>query len=542
MDWKTVLRFKAIGVVLVLSLIMIPVGYVAAWDSDWDRDHHHGDDYIVDPIQTDSGLVSGSKIDAISFPGPSLLQTELFGAPLLPATIGQVGDVVRIYRGIPYAAPPVGNLRWKPPQPVTPWQGIRECTVFSPMAPQPFPSVALYGSIPESGMSEDCLYLNVLTPAKRRHDRLPVMVWFHGGGLSIGSSNPGTTNSPPLPQHGVVLVTVQQRIGPLGYMCHPALYAESNNTLCGNYGQLDLIAALQWVQRNIAAFGGDPYNVTIFGQSGGGAKVNGLMTSPLANGLFQRAISQAAGGGGGTALATAEQYGVDLAKYLGIIDTTATGLAALRTESWANIINAGEAALGASSPSGYVDDFTIDGYYLQDTVLHIFQAGNQQNVPYMVGMNGEDVTFIFGGTQLLVSTMKPVNSVYVYLFDHVPDGWKSLPSAIAVNHAFHGLDVAYEFGFQPWVITFIDTLFFPPYPQFPPTTDPGLDQKDTYVAEAMMRMWAHFAATGHPSVKHLIWWPAYNISTDQYLFIDDPLQVLSGFTTLVEPTANHWGL
>ena len=392
-------------------------------------------------------------------------------------------------------------------------------------------SVALYGSIPESGMSEDCLYLNVLTPAKGRHDRLPVMVWFHGGGITEGSSTRLTMVGdirPPLPQHGVVLVTVQQRIGPLGYMCHPALAAESGN-LCGNYGQLDLIAALQWVQRNIAAFGGDPHNVTIFGQSGGGAKVNGLMASPLAKRLFQRAIAQAAGGGSGTPLATAEQYGVDLANYLGV-----STLAALRAETWENIIN-------AASPSGYVDDFTIDGFYLQDTVLHIFQAGNQQNVPYMTGMNGEDITFIFSGTQTLVSTMKPVNSVYVYLFDHVPDGWRSE----GVLHAFHGLDVAYESGFYPWVSFFWGTLFFPMF--YPPaglavTQNPGLDYKDPYVSEAMMTMWSQFARTGNPSVKGLISWPAYVLSSDDYLFIDDPLQVQYGFSTLVEPTANHWGL
>jgi len=526
MNWKSILRLKAIGVVLVLSLLMIPVGYVAAMDSDWDRDHH-GDDYIVDPIRTDAGYVSGSKIDAISFPGPTTLQTELFGPPLLPGMIGQIGDIVRIYRGIPYAAPPLGNLRWKPPQPVTPWQGIRECTVFSPMAPQLFPSVALYGSIPESGMSEDCLYLNVLTPAKGRHDRLPVMVWFHGGGLTEGSSNPANNNSPPLPQHGVVSVTVQHRIGPLGYMCIPALAAESGN-LCGNYGQLDLIASLQWVQRNIAAFGGDPRNVTIWGESGGGEKVLGLMASPLAKRLFNRVICES-GGVGSVPLATAEALGSALTTKLEV-----SGLASLRALTWENIIT-------AVPGSGYTDAFTVDGYFLPDLQTNIFATDRQNDVPLMIGMNGEDITFVFSGTQALVPIIKQKSPIFVYLFDHVPDGWKSLPAAEAVNHAFHGLDVAYEFGFYPWVSAFVDTLFFPP---FPPTTNPGLDQKDTYVSEAMMTMWTRFAATGNPSVKHLINWPAYAPppNTDQYLLIDDPLQVLSGFTTLVEPTANHWGL
>ena len=530
MNWKIILRLKAIGVILALALIAaIPVGYVAAteMDYDWDRGEHNG--YIVDPIRTDAGYVSGSKIDAINDPGPTTLRTELFGPPELPAKIGQIGDIVRIYRGIPYAAPPVGDLRWKSPQPVTHWKGIRECTVFSPMAPQSFPSAALYGSIPESGMSEDCLYLNVLTPAKRKNERLPVMVWFHGGGLSIGSSNPVSNNSPPLPQHGVVSVTVQHRIGPLGYMCHPALAQESGN-VCGNYGQLDLIAALQWVRRNIAAFGGDPHNVTIWGESGGGEKTLALMASPLAKGLFQRAICES-GGLVGTPLGVAEQRGVKLANYLG-----ASTLADLRAETWENIIKAGESAtLGFPSPSGYVDDITVDGYYLLDTGPNIFATGRQNDVPLMIGMNGEDITFVFSGTQAFVPIIKQNSKVFVYLFDHVPDGWKS----VGVFHAFHGLDVAYEFGFQPWVSFFVDTLFFPP---FPPTQDPGLNQKDTYVAEAMMTMWTQFAATGNPSVKGLVKWPAYDPVTDQYLYIDDPLQVKSGFRTLVEPTANHWGL
>jgi para-nitrobenzyl esterase len=310
-------------------------------------------------------------------------------------------------------------------------------------------------------------------------------------------------------------------------MCIPALAAESGN-LCGNYGQLDLIASLQWVQRNIAAFGGDPRNVTIWGESGGGEKVLGLMASPLAKRLFNRVICES-GGVGSVPLATAEALGSALTTKLEVSD-----LASLRALTWENIIT-------AVPGSGYTDAFTVDGYFLPDLQTNIFATDRQNDVPLMIGMNGEDITFVFSGTQALVPIIKQKSPIFVYLFDHVPDGWKSLPAAEAVNHAFHGLDVAYEFGFYPWVSAFVDTLFFPP---FPPTTNPGLDQKDTYVSEAMMTMWTRFAATGNPSVKHLINWPAYAPppNTDQYLLIDDPLQVLSGFTTLVEPTANHWGL
>lgn len=524
MNWKSILRFKCVGVVLALALIVtIPVGYVAAAG-------------IVDPIRTDAGYISGSTIDAISSPGPTTLVTELFGPPSLSTKIGEIGKVVRIYRGIPYAAPPVGDLRWKPPQPVTPWEGIRECTVFSPMAPQLFPSVGLYGSIPESGMSEDCLYLNVLTPAKWKGERLPVMVWFHGGGLSEGSSNPASNNSPPLPQHGVVLVTVQHRIGPLGYMAHPALTAESPDHVSGNYGYLDLIAALQWVQRNIAAFGGNPHNVTIFGESGGGNKVNALMASPLAKGLFHRVICESGwlAPFNGTPLALTEHLGLALASYLKV-----STLADLRATKWEDIIKAGESATLGVSPSGYVDVPTVDGYFLPDTLTNIFSADKQNDVPYMVGINGGDISAIFSATTAVLPTIKQHSNVYVYLFNHVPDGWRSE----GVSDAFHGLDVAYEFGFQPWVSFFYDTLFFPPLPPASTVTpDPGLDQKDDYVAEAMMTMWTQFAKTGNPSVKGLVKWPAYDPSTDEYLYIDDPLQVKSGFSTLVESTTNHWGL
>ena len=537
MNWKTILRFKAIGVVLVLALMLISVGYVAAMERDSDWDHgHHGDDYIADPIWTDAGYVSGSKMDSMVCPGPTTLQTELFGPPALPGTIGIIGDVVRVYRGIPYAAPPLGNLRWKPPQPVTPWKGIRECTVFSPMAPQLYPSAALYGSIPESGMSEDCLYLNVLTPAKTRHDRLPVMVWFHGGGFFSGSSNPANNNSPPLPQHGVVLVTIQHRLGALGYMCLPALAAESGN-VCGNYGFLDLIASLQWVQRNIAAFGGDPHNVTIFGESGGGGKVNTLMASPLAKGLFQRAICESGWmpGPNSVNLTTGEYLGGQLVNYLVTNGLSASSsLADLRNAKWEDIVNASESVtLGAPSPSGYADAPTVDGYFLTDFINNIFSTDRQNDVPYMVGMNGGDITTIFTGTTAIVPTIKQRSNVYVYLFNHVPTGWYNG----GILDAYHGLDVAYEFGFYPWDAFFWGTLFFPfsSYCGIDVGPNPGLDGKDVYVGEAMMTMWSQFAATGNPSVKHLISWPAYNSTNDQYLYIDDPLAVKSGFSGLTEP-------
>ena len=201
------------------------------------------------------------------------------------------GKQVSVFRGIPYAAPPVGDLRWKPPQPVAPWSGIRECTTFSIQAAQ-YPDVHASDTMQALPSSEDCLYLNVMTPAKKATDKLPVMVWFHGGGTRFGNGNLPISNSLGLPSHDVVLVTTNHRLGILGLFAHPLISRESPRGVSGNYLFLDMIASLEWVRKNIAAFGGDPDNVTIFGQSGGGLKVAALMASPLARGLFHRAIIQ----------------------------------------------------------------------------------------------------------------------------------------------------------------------------------------------------------------------------------------------------------
>jgi para-nitrobenzyl esterase len=524
MNWKSILRFKWVGVVLALALIVaIPLDYVAAAEDDYDL--------IVDPIKTDAGYVSGTMIDAVRrcwidyFNASTCIQT------CSPILLGEPGKAVRIYRGIPYAAPPVGNLRWKPPQPVTPWEGIRECTDFTPMAPQPFPASFFYGCIPESGMSEDCLYLNVVTPARHKNERLPVLVWFHGGGINSGTNSTddvykylgaeGGWNTAPLPNHGVVLVTVQQRLGALGYMAHPALSAESPNHTSGNYGQLDLIASLQWVQKNIAAFGGDPHNVTIFGESGGGAKTSWLIGSPLAAGLFERAKIQSGLTVSGTPLATAEGYGLNLATALGITDKGAAGLTALRGKSWQDIITA------AFTPgSGYTDTFVADNYALP---TGNFMAGPHNDVPLIVSMVGNDLPSIFSSTVEYLPTVTQHSPIYAYVFTQVPDGWK----ALGVD-AWHGSDVAAEFGDENVLDLFLGALLPATLP-----LDPGITGKDYWVSEFMMSMLARFAATGNPSGVMGVYWPAYNISTDQYLDVGYKPLVKSGFSKLVEPVPPH---
>jgi para-nitrobenzyl esterase len=200
---------------------------------------------------------------------------------------GTFEDGVVVYRGIPFATPPTGDQRWRAPQPAAKWEGVRQTTKFGPMPIQ--------GSRTGPDMSEDCLCLNVWTPAKSAGDRIPVLVWIYGGGFSAGATCDPNCSGEQLAKKGVVFVSVAYRVGQLGFLAHPELSAETTNHVSGNYGLLDQLAGLQWVQKNIAAFGGDPKQVSIFGESAGGISVSMLCASPLAKGLFQRAISQSGG-------------------------------------------------------------------------------------------------------------------------------------------------------------------------------------------------------------------------------------------------------
>jgi para-nitrobenzyl esterase len=205
---------------------------------------------------------------------------------------GTIEDGITIYRGIPFAAPPVGDLRWRPPQPVKKWDGVLKADKFAPACPQL--NLPMLGYL-NFGTSEDCLYLNIWKPADSSGVKLPVIVRIHGGGFSIGSTSQSVTTGEQLAKKGVILVSIAYRLGPLGFLSHPELTAESENHISGNYGLLDQIAALKWVQHNIETFGGDPGCVTIFRLSAGGFSVSMLAASPLAKGLFQRAICMSGG-------------------------------------------------------------------------------------------------------------------------------------------------------------------------------------------------------------------------------------------------------
>src|SRR5574344_1050290 len=282
-----------------------------------------------------------------------------------------------IYKGIPFAAPPVGNLRWKAPQPVIPWKGVRETKKFGPDPMQ---------GAGGGNCSEDCLYLNVWTPAKTTGDKLPVMVWIYGGGFAAGATS--YYDGELLAKKGVVLVSIAYRVGELGFLALPALSAESPDHVSGNYGLLDQIAALKWVQKNISSFGGDPQKVTIFGESAGGISVSMLCASPLAKGLFRGAISESGGSFGPVrrstypgenmkTLAWAEQDGVKYVNSLG--GASASDLAGLRKMDASKFLSGGMGGWPI-----------VDGYVIPDDQFKLYQEGKYNDVNVLIGYNSDE--------------------------------------------------------------------------------------------------------------------------------------------------------
>ena len=432
------------------------------------------------------------------------------------------GQDVLVFRGIPYAAPPVGELRWKAPQPIAPWSDVRDATKWGNRCPQ-----RAGEGLGEIG--EDCLVLNVTTVAKSTNDKLPVMVFFHGGGLTSGTANSLTYNHSALPRRGVVLVTVNSRLGPIGYMAHPALTAEGNGS-SGNYGTLDLIASLRWVHDNIAAFGGDADNVLIFGESGGGTKTLSALASPLARGLFHKAIIES-----GSALMSKERVttlqagearGVKIATKLGL-DKAKDTLAALRRATWEELIEA-----AADREVGFMANLVVDGHVLPLSVHDTFIQGKQHDVPLIVGANAGERGELLDTVPLLASAASRTaqSEVFVYNFSHMPAGWKKLPCV-----AFHGVEIPYVFGYIPEGLS-NQTILYLSRGGGCTTNEHGADAKDHVVADQTMRMWVNFVKTGNPSVAGLVNWPAYTEETDQYLDIGETLEVKKGIkSAYVEP-------
>ncbi|MGA2599870.1 MAG: carboxylesterase family protein [Bryobacteraceae bacterium] len=452
---------------------------------------------------------------------------------------------VRVYKGIPYAAPPVGSLRWKTPKAPAAWEGVRKADAFSPSCMQTtYPASSIYRSEPEP-VSEDCLYLNVWTAAKSATERRPVMVWIHGGALTRGSGSVGIYDGEALAEKGVVVITINYRLGVFGFLAHPELTRESDRNASGNYGLLDQIAALEWVRKNVAAFGGDPNRVTIFGESAGSWSVNYLMATPLANGLFHRAIGESGGVFESVrTLAEAEATGVKFAKSMG-----ADNIAALRAKPAEEILKS----------SGFLSfPPNVDGWMLPQDVYTIFATGKQNDVPILIGSNADEAksltmwpssgatkTFIgqikarFGSESDALLKLYPANTdeeakasfyqsftdylftwemrtwarmenktgknkAYLYYFTRVPPG----PESDKLG-AFHASEIPYAFdnvGVSKWR----------PY-----------EYMDYKLADVMSSYWVNFAEAGDPNGKGLPEWPVYQTASNLALELGDHIRPMT---------------
>jgi para-nitrobenzyl esterase len=452
-----------------------------------------------------------------------------------------------VYKGIPFAAPPLGELRWREPQPVAPWRGVRAARDFAPACMQA--GVSMPGEIPPK-VSEDCLYLNLWTPARRPTERLPVLVWIYGGGFTNGSGAMPLYWGDQLARRGVVVVTFNYRVGALGFMAHPELTLESPHHASGNYGLQDQVAALQWVRRNIQAFGGDPGRVAIAGQSAGAASVSLLMASPLAKGLFQHAIGES--GGVFEPLGLAPQYrlahaqddGVALARSLGV-DTVAQ-LRALPAERLVG---------------GKADELAhpvIDDYVLTAGPYEVFAHQGQSLVPLLVGSNADEAR----------SLATHVGETRAASYDaDTRKRWGPLPAALidAYPHATDdqaraarlGFERDLRFGWDDWAWARLQAAAGAPVyyyhfahaPPFPPGSvyagwGPShfselwyvfdhLDQEPTWrwtasdrrVARLMAGYWTNFVKTGDPNGPGLPTWPRYQGGDADVLHFGDDVAV-----------------
>lgn len=504
---------------LVIAIALLIVGHNASASNAIETATANG------TIKLDSGLISGTATDG-----------------------------VRSFKGIPYAAPPTGDWRWKPPQPVTPWQGVRECNEFGADCPQaPYAQSSLYYSQPRK-QSEDCLYLNVWTAAQANEKR-PVMVWIHGGALTRGSGATPTYNGAAFAKKGVVLVTINYRLGPLGYLAHPELTTESANHSSGNYGVLDQIAALKWVQKNIAAFGGDPNRVTIFGESAGSWSVNALVATPLAKGLFHRAIGESGGSFGVGTFLKEERKGAPSAEKIGAAFVKALGADSLKSaravpvEKIISIFN--DDAEGRK----FRTVVNVDGWVLPDEIRNLFAKGKQNDVPVIVGSNANEMTSLTTPAivpKTLAEYRKRIETQYGEMTKEF-DAVYPVKSEADIADAFLGAmrDTTFTLNMRTWARMTATgrskayLYFFTRVPPNPNSKYLGayhaaeiayvfnnlnkqntlLQDSDYKLAEMMSNYWVNFATTGDPNGKGLPKWTAYNQKDEAYLDFGDAVQL-----------------
>jgi para-nitrobenzyl esterase len=480
--------------------------------------------------------------------------------PQSPAVTTEYGAVqglhlpgnISSYRGIPYAAPPTGMLRWKPPTPATHWAGLRQATEFGPACLQLKSRLDnIYADGPFS-TSEDCLFLNVWKPDGAR--QAPVMVWIHGGAFSGGTPSSPLYDGAQLARRGVIVVSINYRLGIMGFLAHPELSQESTRRVSGNYGLLDQLEGLRWVRANIAAFGGDPANVTLFGESAGATSVMDLLVSPPARGLFAKAIIES-----GYMVSNAElrtsRYGLPSAEDIGKATAKALGAKTIKDLRDRD----GQELVAAAAKTGFVPLPTVDGWFLPHELVDAYDRGEQARVPILVGSNAGEtrslrgllppipasaaeyehrVSQLFGAlsddflklypssdleesvleatrdglyswtSQRLALKQAAVGqAAYVYYFAH------SYPSEVPLKvQAFHASELPFVFGDVG------PNANLPPNWPKPPDTP-----EETALSDAMMSYWTSFARTGKPTSTHAPVWKKFADGESYMEFRDKPM-------------------
>jgi para-nitrobenzyl esterase len=501
------------------------------------------------------GLLIASLVLAASFADGDALAQNYQRTVDGGTVLGAAGrdPTISVFKGIPYAAAPVGPWRWRPPQPANEWSGVKSARELAPVC-----MGRNFGSIAKSDMSEDCLYLNIWTPSTKTNAHHEVLVWIHGGGFQGGGGYHPTFDGEEFAKQGVVVVTFNYRVGVFGFLAHPELTKESDTHGSGNYGLLDQVAALRWVERNIAQFGGDPKKVTIGGESAGAYSVSALTASPMSRGLFRAAIAESGGylvpkRDAMRSLADSETIGMNFAQSLGAVD-----IAGLRATSAADLMKAVE-----QMPDFFTFLPCIDGAFLSEPVYTTYSKHQQSRVPVLIGSNTDEGAFLlppqrasvnelqarldqtFGSSSQLVRTAYPYDTaahllrseldlygddgfnypmwkwaqlhrqaglpVYYYLFGRVlptepGQSYKGIPrNQIG---AFHGDEVPYVFGNLDLV------------------TSNALDgaprkgrwkSEDYSLSKTMLTYWVNFVKTGNPNELYLPKWPRYEASANNPL-------------------------
>jgi para-nitrobenzyl esterase len=465
------------------------------------------------------------------------------GEQSLPAVIktnsgvveGTIENGIRAFKGIPFADPPVGNLRWKAPQPVKPWDGVLKADKFAP------------GSIQNQKLeqSEDCLYLNIWTTANSDKDKLPVMVWIHGGGFSAGAPSERTYFGQELTRKGVIFVSITYRLGTLGFFAHPDLSAESPNKVSGNYGLLDMIEALKWVRKNISSFGGDPDKVTIFGESAGAIAISMLCASPLAKGLFWGAISESGGSFGPVgetrqdgiiSLKGAERSGIEFMKQTGA--KSIDELRKMDPQEWFK---------GATARSSFWPN--ADGYVIPDDQYKLYEAGKFNDVNVIVGTNSDEGA-MFARSSEPDAYKKGIEQRFGVFAEKI---LKAFPGETQEQTAGSSADIftATAFAWPSWAWARLQSrtgkskiymYYFNqqqaklPFMAIAPrgaqhaaeikyvlkNIDPNTaSEGDLKLSELMATYWTNFAKNGNPNGKELPEWPAFTEKNPTVMYLNN---------------------